>query len=518
MFRKNILSVSLIIILYSLSLNGQDIKSCLNLMRIEKFNEAKKCFTSLLGSKSKAEACFYLGEMHLDEVDVDSAKLFYEMGITANPDFPLNYAGLVKLFLLNKNNAEAEKNYQLATDIGDDDPATFVHLSEAYSFFFSGSNYDKALTLTDEALKIEPDYVDAFISRGNIFLKKGNGTEAIKNFQKAIDAAPTNPEPLVLKAKVYILITNYNEAASLLNEAVKIDPSYSPVYRELAELNAALKNYSKASEYYSQYIESSEITLEKQKRFASILYINKEYDKAINILNDVNSKEPDNASTIRVLAYSYLRIDAIDSSKAYFKQLFDMPSVEYQATDYENYADLLSETGNDSLAVEYLLKIPEIDSTRDDVYGKVAVICFKKKDWNCVISSLTKKNHITAQENFDLGKAYYFIGDYQNADSSFAHLSNKVPDLAIAYFWHARVQTNFDPESDSGLAKPYYEQFIQFSNEDTTKFKKELIEAYSYLGYYYYIKGENVNSKTYWQKVYALDPKNVQAIEALKSL
>ena len=85
-------------------------------------------------------------------------------------------------------------------------------------------------------------------------------------------------------------------------------------------------------------------------------------------------------------------------------------------------------------------------------------------------------------------------------------------------FGEARVKTNFDPESDSGLAKPFYEQFISLSKEDTTKFKKELIEAYSYLGYYYFLKEDNSDSKLYWQKVFAFDPKNTQAVEALKVL
>ncbi|MCZ7612326.1 MAG: hypothetical protein M5T52_01930 [Ignavibacteriaceae bacterium] len=30
------------------------------------------------------------------------------------------------------------------------------------------------------------------------------------------------------------------------------------------------------------------------------------------------------------------------------------------------------------------------------------------------------------------------------------------------------------------------------------------------------MKTDNANSKLYWQKVYALDPKNAQAVEALK--
>jgi tetratricopeptide (TPR) repeat protein len=195
-----------------------------------------------------------------------------------------------------------------------------------------------------------------------------------------------------------------------------------------------------------------------------------------------------------------------------------MPSVEYLPTDYENYSDLLSRTGNDSLAIEYLLKITELDSSRKDIYGKMSILYFKEKNWSGVVSSLQNKGEITAQEYFDLGKAYYFLQDYVHADSAFNILVERVPDLAIGHFWKARVKTNFDPESDSGLAKPDYELFLQLSSEDTLRFKKELIEAYSYLGYYYFLKEDNANSKLYWQKVYALDPKNIQAIEALKNL
>jgi tetratricopeptide (TPR) repeat protein len=195
-----------------------------------------------------------------------------------------------------------------------------------------------------------------------------------------------------------------------------------------------------------------------------------------------------------------------------------MPSVDYLPTDYENYADLLSETGNDSLAAEYLYKVFELDSTRTDVLSKISVKCFQNKDWDCVITTLEKKKDITSQEYFDLGKAYYFLQDYTKADTSFGTLISRVPELAIAHFWKARVQANFDPESDSGFARPYYEQFISLSKEDTTKFKKELLEAYSYLGYYFFLQDDKQNSLTNWEKVAAIDPENEQAKAAIEEL
>jgi tetratricopeptide (TPR) repeat protein len=340
----------------------------------------------------------------------------------------------------------------------------------------------------------------------------------MKSFEEALKIEPGNPEALTLKAGVYSLIANYNSAISQLSEAISSDSTYSPAYRELAEVYANIKDYSKASEYYLKYINKSEATNEKLKRYASILYLNKDYRKAIDILENLLHKDPDNASSIRVLAYSYFKLDEIENSKSYFQKLFSLSDVKYLPTDYENYAELLSKTGNDSLAIEYLAKVIEVDSSRKDVYGEMSILYFKNKKWDGVISSLNSKGDLTAQEYFDLGKAYYFTQKYNEADGAFNTLISKVPDLAIAYFWQARVKTNFDPESDSGLAKPFYEQFISLSQEDTTKFKKELIEAYSYLGYYYYLKTDNANSKLYWQKVYAIDPKNVQALEALKSL
>jgi tetratricopeptide (TPR) repeat protein len=516
MLKHKVIPGILSLLFFTSSLIAQDVAPGVKLVKNEKYNEAKKYFNSLLNTPSKAEAYFYLGEIYFIWENVDSAKIMYNKGIEANNEFPLNYAGMARLNVLDGNSSDLQKNQTQAIELGDEkNSKVYTVLSEAYSRI---KQYDRALGILDEALKTKLKSADIYISIGNVYLAKINGTEAIKNFEEALNIEPGNPEALTLKAGVYSLINNYTGAVSLLNEAISNDSTYSPAYNKLAEVYASIKDYSKAAEYYIKYIEKSEVTLEKQKRYASILYLNKEYEKAISNLEKIIQAEPDNASSIRIIAYSYLRLEAVGASKYYFQKLFALSGIEYLPTDYENYSDLLSKTGDDSLALEYLLKITDLDSTRKDIYGKMSIIYFKNKNWNGVISSLNNKGDITAQEYFDLGKAYYFTQDYTNADSAFSILASRVPDLPVAYFWQARVKTNFDPESDSGLAKPYYEQFLQLSNEDTLKFKKELIEAYSYLGYYYYLKEDNANSKLYWQKVYAIDPKNNQAIEALKSL
>jgi len=511
---KKILFYFHLSIIFSSILLAQDISSGIKLIKYEKFNEAKKTFNSLLNGKSKAEAYFYLGEIYFIEEKIDSAKIFYKKGIEADIDFPLNYAGMVRLNVLDGNDSEIAKNRNQAIDLDEENPRVYVVIADAYAHI---KYYDTAMQFLNQALENKISDPDVYIMIGKVHLSKINGTEAIKNFEEALKLEPSNPEALTQKAKVYSLINNYTGAISLLEEAIAGDPAYSPAYNELAEVYANLKDYAKAAEYYAMYIDKSESTLEKQKRYASILYLNKEYEKAIAILEKLIQIETDNSSSIRIVAYSYLRLESVEASKYYFQKLFSISGIDYLPTDYENYADLLSKTGDDSLAIEYLTKVTDLDSSRKDIYGKISVLYFKNKNWDGVISALESKGELTSQEYFDLGKAYYFVQNYVKADYAFSMLATKVPDLAIAYFWRARVQTNFDLESEQGLAKPYYDQFLSISKEDTTRFKKELIEAYSYLGYYYYLK-EDPSSRDYWLKVEAIDPENEQAKAALKEL
>jgi tetratricopeptide (TPR) repeat protein len=586
------------------NLLSQDVTEGIKLIRNEKFNGAKKYFSSLLTSSKKTNANFYLGQIYFAEGKFDSSKSFFLKGINNDKEPALDYAGLVKVNLVQNNISEANKNQNEAIEINDDkDARVYLVLAEAYSNP-QIEDYEKAILFLNKALKIDPKSTDPYILLGKIYLNKGNGSDAIKNFENALDISKTNPEALTYKAKVYALIDNNNDAISLLNEAIAGDPGYAPAYNELAELYAKLKDYAKATEYYEKYINISGSTPAKLKRYASMLYINKDYEKAIKILEGLNNSEQDFASALRILAYSYLRLDDAEKSKSYFQKLFELKSADYLPSDYENYADLLSKTGNDSLAVEYLLKIVATDSTRNDILGKISVLSFKNKNWSGVITALEKKQTLTAQEYFDLAKACIFKDDkaisevmqslsskldlneeqlgklriallyyqkdltdakgdnqkiaaalnkveqsvasfiepnqkskwlsdqtnwiqevrsaigqeYAKADSALVMLSTKAPNLAIAYFWRARVNSNFDPESEAGLAKPFYEKFIELAKGEPDKFRKELIESYSYLGYYYYLQKDNVKSKSYWQQVLALDPENNQAIDVLKQL
>ncbi len=606
---KRSFNILTIIVLFSTILFAQDIKTGIKLYKNERYNAAKKHFLSQIETVKKtiqkAELYFYLGQTYCYSENMDSARFSFLQGLKNDADCALNYAGLSKIDLLTDKKHDSETNMKKALEISDEEnQMVFMVLAEAYSHP-KIKNFEKALELVGKALSIKSkNNSDVYLSKAKVYLGLNNGTEVIKNCENILNTDPENPEALTMKARIYLLINLKKEAIGLLEEALKGDSTYSLAYYELAEVYANLKDYTQASVNYQKYIDASEVTIEKQKRLASFLFIDKQYSKSIKILESILSKDNNPESSIRILAYSYMRLDENEKSISYFKQLFDLNLESYLPTDYENYSDLLSKSGDEMQALEYLKKVIATDSSRKDVFGKMSVLYFKNKDWEGVVYSLENKGKLTAQEYFDLSKANIFIGDkninsayqglpqkmdfddeqtsqlriallyyqaelkealndstklanalsklensvssimdkkqkpnwetlksdwlnrvkaivgteYGKAESALTSLIEKVPTLAIAYIWQGRVKSNFDPDSEAGLSKPFYEKFIELSNNDVTKFKKELIEAYSYLGYYFYIKEDNTLALQNWEKVLELDPENVQATAVIKQL
>ena len=70
-----------------------------------------------------------------------------------------------------------------------------------------------------------------------------------------------------------------------------------------------------------------------------------------------------------------------------------------------------------------------------------------------------------------------------------------------------------------GLAKTSYEKFLEVALQNPEKNKKDIIEAYEYMGAYYIQTANDVNAaKPYYEKILQLDPTNEQAKVFMKTL
>ena len=107
-------------------------------------------------STKKAEAYFYLGEIYSGMNKLDSAGMYYDMGLQADPLYPYNSIGKGKLMLKN-NKKEAEALFKAVIKSDKKNPEIYLAISKAY-YENVMPEYQKYL---DKALDADKEYAVA---------------------------------------------------------------------------------------------------------------------------------------------------------------------------------------------------------------------------------------------------------------------------------------------------------------------------------------------------------------------
>jgi tetratricopeptide (TPR) repeat protein len=506
---------------------AQSIDDGKKLLKNESYIASIQTFKALTSQNNNPEAWYYLGESYFEKGVIDSAKLAYQNGIQAKSDFGLNYAGLAKVFYQEKNITEGDKNIAEALKIADEKNVKILQ-AVADAYIKGGRDLSvKAKDVLDQAIAVtkknKKKDKNNYILMGDMYNVENNGSAAVENYKKAIDIDST-AEAFVSIGEIFEIIKNYGEAELSYEQAMKVDPNYSVAYKGMAELQYSLHKYDKAIDNWKKYIALSENTPENQKRLINYVYISKDYKSAIDLITEFLQNEPKNSYMLHMLAYSYTQLNDVNNGIPAFNKYFSVAKdSEIVESDYEYYSTLLKTAKQDSLAVIQLQKALSMDTSKTaELSGNLAAEYFKLKKWDNVISSYNNKikagGSLTPKEYFDLGRAYYLDSNWVQADSEFSKITQAQPELIIGYVWRARSNAQMDISSEKGLAKPFYEKVVSIGEKDSLKNKTDLLDAYHYLGYYYYLQKDNATAKSYFQKALALSPEDPVALDAVKNI
>jgi Tfp pilus assembly protein PilF len=268
--------------------------------------------------------------------------------------------------------------------------------------------------------------------------------------------------------------------------------------------------------------------LEARDRFAQILWVNKLYEDAINEISNIQKTDSSSLYLYRILGYSYSEVGDKFPPDGYKKGLYAInkffeissskPNFKYLASDFSAKGKLLAKNGQDSLAMIELKRAIEIDTTITDLFSDIAFAYYKTKKYADAIIYYNKKiaaGKPTVNDYLYLGISYYQTKNFAMSDSAFKKVLSVNPQLVLAHKWRAKSNVQLDPDSKLGLAKPHYEKVVELilaKPETLEKNKKDLIEAYEYLGAYNFIITKDiVTAKDYFTKVKELDPANKKA-------
>jgi Flp pilus assembly protein TadD len=393
--------------------------------------------------------------------------------------------------------------------------------------------------LLRSAEKLDPKNYELFIVRGDTYIYLLNdGSNAITNYNIAQSLNPKSPMAKLRVGQLWLRARNYNFALANYQEVVKIDSMFAPAYRELGSLYARAGRQEEAQKNYKKFLALSAGNTSARKQFVNTLIDLRNYQEAINQLNEILLADTNDNDVNRALAYSYFETGQYDKGLLYSKKFFLKAKPEkIRPQDYAYYGRILAKMKMDTLAPEPLMKAYNLDTTKSDLISEAALCWTKAKKYDKAMDLYEKKISLkkgSAMDYYNLGKVYYSTQQYQKADTNLAIFMQMQPDYLQGIMWRARTKSNLDSTDAKGFrvtgyARPFYELYLEKTQTDSLKYMKDRFECYDYLAYYYYSqfsrdsksRADGEKSLEYYNLligVYPNDPKAKNFQEAINAL
>ncbi|AEA47589.1 tetratricopeptide repeat protein [Archaeoglobus veneficus] len=118
--------------------------------------------------------------------------------------------------------------------LGFPDDVELAYLRAVY--YYRKGEYEKAMTLCNWALAVDPTYADAWNGKGAVLYKFGKYYEAIECFTKALKINPKFVNAWNNKGNALCRLGKYRDAIKCYNKALEIDPEYMEAIMNLSEI------------------------------------------------------------------------------------------------------------------------------------------------------------------------------------------------------------------------------------------------------------------------------------------
>jgi len=217
----------------------------------------------------------------------------YERAIQLDPNFALALArsSLLQSWIVHtfdrtperreKARTLAERALQLQPDLPE------AHLALGSSYYYGDNNYDAALKEFEIAQRGLPNESEVYLAIGAIQRRQGKWGESTANLEKAASLNPKDTWPLQNLALNYQMQRNFDAANKTLDRALQINPTGIGLWEIKVKLAIAEKGdfsvYEQAMQKGKSFPMSNEERLKIVGSEANLLLLQRKYDQLLQL-------------------------------------------------------------------------------------------------------------------------------------------------------------------------------------------------------------------------------------------
>lgn len=365
---------------------------------------------------------------------------------------------------------------------------------------------------------------------GDIALSKNDQQKAEYYYGRAMYFDRRHPDAYYKYARMYAKkdaekAVEKLQTLRIYHPGPQIDMRIAEIYYESNRFADAARTYASLP---IDSLGKTELT-----NYALSYYFMQQFDSALAVGEEGHKRFPRHPAFNRMILYCNTELKHYDEAIAGATDLFqhsDNAELQYLDYIYDGYA--LNGLGRYDEAIAQFNRVLELNKDRKDVVKAIADAYEIIGDYDRAISyyrqyvDKLEGDERTPYEEYHIGQLYYQKGTderqtkeltsakteaLRQADAQFAKVERMRPDSYLGPYWRARTQMALDPQTEKGLAKPYYMKVIEIMTGNGEQ-SAQLTESYKYLAYYYYLKKDKREAMKYVDKILDISPTDDYAL------
>ncbi|NTW68854.1 MAG: tetratricopeptide repeat protein [Chlorobiaceae bacterium] len=293
--------------------------------------------------------------------ELTEAETLYEEILQHQPEQvdALHFLGVIAL--QKKNHEKAVELFTKAIEIY---PHHAVFYSNQGLAHYGLKQFEAALASFDKVIALKPDYAEAYLNRGMVLYDQGAFEDALASFEKALDLKPDFAKAYFYKGVLLHDLNQLDVALASFDQAIALKPDYAEAHanRDLvlkdlvppppsndltaAQINAKFQQalilhqqgqIAQAKVFYEQILKVLPKHVDARHLLGVIALQSKEYQKAVDLIDQAIAIYPDNATFYSNRAIALKELKQFEHALANFDKAIALNA---------DYAEAYSNRGN----------------------------------------------------------------------------------------------------------------------------------------------------------------------------
>ena len=434
------------------------------------YNDAATEFKEVVESDApnavKAVALSYLGLIEDKRGNLDAAVDYLKRALMYERGNPVIYQRMA-LVLRHKKDFEGAVDYaSKARGMNMQDPDPLILLGNIY---FETGNYDGAIRMYQDALKIVPENARLLYNMASALYKKGDDFTAAEYYKRAAGIDRIGEVALksyIRLGVIYIAQGVYDRAEEFLRQALAIRPNDATAHYNLGIAYLRQNKNEEALQELSRAEEAGGTDTAMLERLGDAYFSINNLDRSMTVYQRILALSDRNVRILSRIGEIYYKMGDLERAYDAYSKITRMePATENARAAYLNMGNILDDEKRYNEAIEAYQKALAISPKDDSAYFNLGVAYRHAGRAEEAVRSWKKAaalNTGSPSPLLAIADMYYESGIYDQAELAYSDVIARWPNLAEPHF---KMGSIYNKRNQTEYALNAFRRVVQLDNK-----------------------------------------------------